>query len=203
MARRSDHTRDELKALIHKTATRIVSEEGLQALSTRKVAAQIGYSPGSIYNVYDTLDALISDVNRQTLSRLHAKFIAIGKEHFPTLSLTGLVRAYLGFQSENPNLWAANIQHAAKSDFAQPADYLEQLDELLGTVEDLLSRALPELAPLEVKRAVRVLWLSLQGLSATSQDAKFLKELGETPATLAEHLVVHYVRGLNSSETPQ
>lgn len=203
MARRSDHTREELKELVCKTAKQIISEHGLQALTTRKVAAQIGYSPGSIYNVYDTLDALISDVNRETISGLLAKFVAIGENDAPTLSLSGLVQAYLEYQSENPNLWAANMQHAARKNIKQPEGYIVELDKLLRTVEELLSRVLPDLDSLEVRRAVRVLWLSLQGLSAESRDAKYLKELGETPASLAEHLVVHYVRGLNSPGNAQ
>ena len=62
MARRTDHSREELEALIVKVSRNIISEQGLSQLSTRKIAAEIGYSPGTIYNVFSDLDAVISKV---------------------------------------------------------------------------------------------------------------------------------------------
>ena len=59
MARRSDHSRDELKALILDCAREIAEEEGLRGLTARRIATEIGYAPGTIYNLFSNLDDLI------------------------------------------------------------------------------------------------------------------------------------------------
>ena len=45
MARRSDHTRDELRRMALDAARAIVEEDGLRGLSTRRLAKAIGYTP--------------------------------------------------------------------------------------------------------------------------------------------------------------
>ena len=56
MARRSDHSRDELYELALVAARRIIEDGGYRALTARKVADHMGYSPGTLYNVFAGLD---------------------------------------------------------------------------------------------------------------------------------------------------
>jgi AcrR family transcriptional regulator len=58
MARRSDHSRDELYNLAMTAARDIVRREGMAALTARGLATAIGYSPGTLYNLFDSLDEL-------------------------------------------------------------------------------------------------------------------------------------------------
>src|SRR5207253_2291494 len=50
MARRSDHTRAELEALILDEGHRLMAETGYARFSAREVAKRVGYSIGTIYN---------------------------------------------------------------------------------------------------------------------------------------------------------
>ncbi len=70
MARRSDHSREEIKELALNATEEIVAEAGFQALSARKVASAIGYTVGTIYLVFKNLDDLIMQVNARTLETL-------------------------------------------------------------------------------------------------------------------------------------
>ena len=55
------------------TAARdIVRQEGLRALTARNLATAIGYSPGTLYNLFEGLDELAMQVNASTLDALHA-----------------------------------------------------------------------------------------------------------------------------------
>ena len=44
MARRSDHTREQLHRMALAAARAIVTKEGLRGLSTRRIAKKLGYS---------------------------------------------------------------------------------------------------------------------------------------------------------------
>lgn len=71
MARRSDHSRDELREMALTAAEQIVLENGYESLSARKVASAIGYTVGTLYLVFENLDDLVLQVNARTLDRLH------------------------------------------------------------------------------------------------------------------------------------
>ena len=62
MARRSDHTREELRRLILQAARRIIRDKGVAALSARKVASDIGYTVGTIYQHFNGMDAILITV---------------------------------------------------------------------------------------------------------------------------------------------
>ena len=63
MGRRNEHSRAELREIALQAAEHLVAEGGLAALSTRKVAAHIGYTVGSLYLVFHNLDDLIIQMN--------------------------------------------------------------------------------------------------------------------------------------------
>ena len=73
MARRSDHSREELREMTLTAAENIVVEQGYEGLSARKVATAIGYTVGTLYLVFENLDDLILHINARTLDRLHAR----------------------------------------------------------------------------------------------------------------------------------
>ncbi len=59
MARRKDHTREELHGMALAEAWRIAEAEGLRGLTARRVAREIGYTVGTLYNVFTDLDDLV------------------------------------------------------------------------------------------------------------------------------------------------
>lgn len=67
MARRSDHTRDELRTLILEAAWSIIGQENAEGLTARRVASEIGYAPGTVYNLFESMDDLILNINLRTL----------------------------------------------------------------------------------------------------------------------------------------
>ena len=106
MARRSDHTRDELRALFLDEGHRQMAVQGLQGFSARAVAKAIGYSVGTLYNVFGTLDAFLVAINTRTVVQwtddVRARLDAAGPDR-----IAALVEAYFAFAQAHPELWMA------------------------------------------------------------------------------------------------
>ena len=99
MARRSDHSREELHALALTAARRIVEAEGLRGLGARRVAREIGYTIGTIYNIFEDFDDLIDQMNSQTLDQLHQVCGRLEGEDEPATRLRRLADRYVGFSA--------------------------------------------------------------------------------------------------------
>src|SRR3954447_19253879 len=108
MARRSDHSREALEELILANAHALMAETGLQRFSARGVAKRIGYSVGTLYHVFGSLDRLLLAVNSRT-------FVVWASEIADRLDAAGpgadriaiLVDAYFEFAEAHANLWTA------------------------------------------------------------------------------------------------
>lgn len=198
LARRKDHTREELSNLVVATATKTIANKGLDALTTRVIAQQIGYSPGSIYNVFANLDAVIWRVNTNTL-------LSLGRE-LDRVELTGnalgdgnkLLDAYLSFSDANPLLMAAILQHESRQDLARPEHFAEALRTAFKHVEEALAPLFQDRPDLSGQTVVRVLWAALQGISGLQDSAEVLVEGGGNRASMSRHLVETYLRGLQA-----
>ena len=83
MGRRSIHTAEELRELILKAATELIESDGLAGLSAREVARRIGYSPGTLYNVFDNLDDLVLTIEARLLDRLAARLAEVPSASSP------------------------------------------------------------------------------------------------------------------------
>ena len=53
MPRRSEHSREQLRALALDAVLAIAERDGPQAVSARKVAQEIGYAPGMLYYLFE------------------------------------------------------------------------------------------------------------------------------------------------------
>lgn len=88
-----------------------MARQGFAGFSARAVAKAIGYSVGTIYNVFGGVDQFVVDINTETFS-LWAdaleRALATGKSK-DRIAL--LVRAYFGFAAANRNLWMAIYDH--------------------------------------------------------------------------------------------
>lgn len=112
MGRRSDHSRAELEELILSTGSALIAESGLGSFSAREVARRIGYSIGTIHNVFGTADRLIAAINTRS-------FAAWAESLRERLDATGsggdriavLVDAYFRFAREHPHLWTSIFDH--------------------------------------------------------------------------------------------
>ena len=120
MGRRSDHSRAELETLILDAGVRLMAEVGFARFSARAVAKRVGYSIGTIYNVFGSHDRLVLAINTRTFALwaddLRERLAAAGKDRLATL-----VAGYFAFARAHPNRWMAIYDHRLPTTMAMPA----------------------------------------------------------------------------------
>lgn len=143
MGRRSDHTREELRALLIAEGHKLLAEQGLARFSGREVAKRAGYTVGTIYNVFGSLDRLIAAINSHTFL-LWADFLRERLNQGGDDRIKSLVEGYFDFALAHPNLWSAIYDHRlADADELTEADY-NQRAALTAIVEDEVRAVLPD-----------------------------------------------------------
>ncbi len=195
MARRSDHTRPQLHEMLLAAGEEILREQGAQALTARALAQRIGYSVGTVYNLFDNLDDLILQINGRTLDALYQALTASPPERTPEAAVRALARAYVRFTAENRALWTALFEYSLADKDHMTDAYLAKIDRVFGLVEAALAPLFPD-QPEERRKAARVLWSSLHGICSLSLTGK-LDLVGAQPVTeMADSLVDNYLAGL-------
>ncbi|UOA09680.1 TetR/AcrR family transcriptional regulator [Methylobacter sp. S3L5C] len=192
MAKRSEHTQEELKALILSAAETIVIEEGFPALKVRRIAAEIGYTVGSIYMVFINMADLIVHVNAKTLDALSAQLgqvQACGAEH----SIEALAMTYLNYASDNFNRWRTVFDYAPTEKTVTPDWYQEKVTDIFSPFKAQFAELVPELSGDNSNRAARALWFAIHGiclLSLTGQDDKTrIYDIEETLVLLIRNFI--------------
>ena len=202
MGRRSSHTPQQLRELILEAAQEIIVADGLIGLSAREIARKIGYSPGTIYNIFENLDDVVLHLEARLLDALDARLSAILQEGRPPDAVQHFAQAYLAFTHERPKLWNLLFEHRLPVGMELPAWYQEKLEGLLARVETVLA---PSFAPGQEaarQRAARVLWAGVHGITSLSTTDKLSIVTAESASKLVDDLISTYMAGLAALRQP-
>ena len=193
MARRSDHSRDELAAMVIGGARAIAQEEGWRAVSMRGIAARIGYAPGSIYNAVGDIDAVLLRINADTLARLIAAFDAAVARVGPGFDgALAVADTYVSFVTAHAKLWAALIERPPP--VPAPEWYAAPRARLVEIVAQVIAPAFPD--PTQRRRAVLALWASLQGVASLAVGGNLAFAGADIdPRDIARSVVRRYLSG--------
>ncbi len=184
MGRRSDHTRVELEELFVLEGRRQLAETGLARFSAREVAKRVGYSVGTLYNVFGSYDGLMLALNARTLTlwaeHLRMRLAAAGEDR-----IQALVCGYFEFAAANPRAWIAIYEHHMADGGPAPEPYQALAADLVGLVAAEVARALPGGSAEAVLALTRSLVATVHGHCAFALYRTF-SMLGETaPADAA------------------
>lgn len=178
VARRSDHTRDELRTMIVHEGHRQISEVGFARFSAREVAKRIGYSIGTVYNVFGSHDMLLVAINARTLTQWQAH-VQARLAAATDSRLHVLVEAYFEFAILHRRAWTALYDHRLPDDVAAPEYYREHIRSLTEIVRDEIDAALPPERRGEVDALTRSLLATVHGHCFFTLNGTFAL-LGET-----------------------
>ena len=202
MARRSDHTREEIKAMAVSAGRDLVRLNGLAGFSARKVATAIGYTVGTLYNVFENHDDMVLHINAVTLEDLLAFMekrlgAADPVESTPSdlEALKSLAACYIDYARENYNCWSALFEHNLAPEAKLPGWYRDRIDALFVFIETRLRPVIGGDAA-EARQTARVLWASIHGICALTLTNKLRLVGVETVEDLTESLIENYVAGL-------
>lgn len=187
MARRSDHTHDEIRTMAVGAARSRIETEGLEKVTLRGIARDIGYSPGTLYNVFDSTDELMMRVNAGTIDDLVAALTAAetdGREP----DLTELLAVYRDFVERNARRWQAVFDYSLADPEAAPSWYVDKLNAGLAVVERAVAR-LEGAPPYPPAVIARTLWAGLHGIFSLGAEGNLRMVTDRGPGDLAEVLV--------------
>ncbi|MDD2760688.1 MAG: WHG domain-containing protein [Methylomonas sp.] len=197
MARRSEHTQEQIREMVLSAAENIVNEEGFSALTVRKVALEIGYTVGSIYMVFTNMDDLIMHVKGRALDELADELQETGDFDSLEAHIQALAERYLSFAHCNFNRWRMIFE--AINDVPVPDWYQRKVQELFAIVETLFQRLRPELAEDEANRAAHALWSGVHGVCVLSLNGSLGRSGADNARATVGSLVQNFIRGWKAS----
>jgi AcrR family transcriptional regulator len=144
---RKTREKQALRDRILEAARRIVIREGFAALSMRKIADAIEYSPATLYLYFASRDEIARALCRQGYAQLLASFEPLAQIADPAERLRALARAYVAFGVAHPQTYrlifmedptylgaalggASEVGKAAGSEANDPAN--SQMDHKAG-----------------------------------------------------------------------
>ncbi|HEX8553824.1 MAG TPA: TetR/AcrR family transcriptional regulator [Sphingomonas sp.] len=178
MGRRSDHSRAELEALMLQAGQHLLAEVGLARFSAREVAKRVGYSVGTIHNVFGGYDPLVTAINTQTFARwtqaLRARLAGEDGDR-----IAALIEGYFAFAREHTALWTAIFDHRLPPGAElTPADH-EVRGQLTEIVVREVAGALGRPASPAIESLARSLIATVHGHCAFALTGSFAL-MGET-----------------------
>lgn len=203
MARRSDHTRDELQEIILQKSLNLVENKGFSGLTARNIAKEIGYAPGTIYNVFGSMNDLYLAVNAHTLDQLYevlASEACNQADKAPVHNMKEMAQLYRRFAKEHKAHWLMLFTYTLPEDSSPPDWYQEKITRLFEPLESLLASYFGPKAQREQKMAARILWSSVHGLCFLEETGKIPLISGqESPPDMTGYLIDSFVNGLQNS----
>lgn len=196
MARRSEHSLDEIKAMVLRAAESIVRAQGFGALTVRKIAKEIGYSIGSVYMVFDNMDDLINHLKAMTLQQLAGQLRqAVESENDAERALLNLAKTYLLFARANFNAWSMIFEHRPVGGQASPAWYRQHIEAMFRYPQQAFKALRPGCGDADIGRAARAFWGGVHGICMLSLTGKMDRGTGENLEDSVLLLAGCFIRG--------
>jgi AcrR family transcriptional regulator len=190
MARRKDHTRGELSQLAIKAGRELVIKKGTSALTARNVAQAIGYTPGTLYNLFENIEALTAAINIESMHAFADKLRQTESQSNDTHTrVRNIAQAYLNFHREQPQLWALL--------FAIPLEIdSEAYHQAIHRVFDQVTEAMQPLSetPELGRQKAKILWSTLHGICLLQQSGKLNVRENDPPEELVAHFLDQFLK---------
>ena len=194
---RKGRQRAELRARILDASRTIISRDGFDALTMRKIADAIEYSPATIYLHFQNRDEIAAQLVRDGFAALLAALLPAVAEPDPLLRIRSFGRRYLGFARDEPETYKLIFMEDERFGELIAAVSAETRDDdafalLLATVRELIATG--RFRALDPHTIAALLWAGLHGIAALALSCPgFAFPDGiEEPG---EHMIEALIRG--------
>ncbi len=172
----------------------------MDGLTARALADDIGYTPGTIYNIYKNMDAVVLDINFATIGSLF-DYCDTQTANLPadTGKVKALAYAYVDFAHQYTRAWETVFAvPASGTHHPLPEAYEARLGALFTLIETTLMECLP-ISMRTARSSARLLWACLHGITVLTLDGR-LKRLGaDHPHKMIDELLHNYLSGFEES----
>ena len=183
---RRERERAERERLIVTAARELAEAEGWDAVTTRRLAAEIEYSQPVLYSHFKGKDAIMAAVAVQGCADLAVELRAARTAaEGPREALAAVGEAYASFGRRRPALYDAMFTHAVDLPFATPeapAPLQEAFAELVAVVEPIAAEGE------DIGLLTETYWAGLHGLVTLMRSGRLPERAHETRlALLVDH----------------
>ena len=199
---RKESEKAELKSRILNEARKIIVRDGFGALSIRKLAFEIGYTPGNIYLYFASRDEIAREICREGFNELLAAIQPAAKSKDPSKRLVKMLEAYANFAVAHPETY--------KLAFMQDPKFNEEMFRQTAVEEEsgagrkaflLIVNALEELKDggkikrqTDTTQLAEVLWAGVHGVVSLKLISPFFP--ATQTKTLVERMIETLLNGL-------
>lgn len=156
----------ELAGNLIETAARLLAEEGPHALTTRRLAGEVGTSTTAVYTYYGGMDDLVRAMVHKGFSMLNDRLSAVAETDDPVSDVAALGTAYRRNALEHRNLYGVMFGGSSLAGFR-----LTDEDRLHGRYTlDILVKAVARCIAAgrfrtgEAELVAHQMWIALHGL---------------------------------------
>ena len=163
---RRERQRREVRGGILSAAREIAASEGWRAVTIRKIAGRIEYSPPVIYEYFGSKDEILLELVRLGYAGQKAMLESVvAKAKSPEEALLGIADAWMDFAFDSPDLYQAMYGLGGAPFAAETQGEGEKIGDVVGNV---LERILQEHAngAEDIEARVTLLWSTVHGLVA-------------------------------------
>jgi AcrR family transcriptional regulator len=166
---RRERDRAARRQLIVITARRIAEAEGWDAVTTRRLSAEIEYSQPVLYKHFSNMDAIAQSVAVEGFRELaESLYNARGGAAEPEDALRRIAHAYIDFALANPAVYDAMFTRATTLHFAA-SDTPPELSAAFAELRDAVT-AVADAA--DADTATETLWAALHGLATLGRSGR-------------------------------
>jgi len=180
--------------MILEATERLLDTDGIQALSTRKISADIGYTVGTLYLFFKNLDELVLNVNARTLEQIFQALSIVTEDGIdPRSNIIAMGHAYVHFAMEYPQRWRLVYEFSLGDSEGVPDWFQEKIDKVFALVEKNLVSLVGNV---DNKRQLTLaLWSGVHGVCALAVSRKIAVTGIESVQKLTDNLISRYLDG--------
>jgi AcrR family transcriptional regulator len=166
---RRERERAARRRLITTTARTVAEQEGWDAVTTRRLSAEIEYSQPVLYKHFAGMEGIVASVAVEGFAELGAA-LAAARAHAADGrdAMSRVAHAFIGFARDNPALFDAMFVRATTLAFAAddtPAELNNAFDELRAAVAMVAGERDPD-------TLAEVVWAALHGLITLDRSGR-------------------------------
>ncbi len=159
--------RDLLRRNVVETASRLLMQEGPDALTVRRIAQELDCSTKILYTMFHGKDDVANALYIEGGERLRQRLASVPFVDNPTEYLSAICRAYWNFALENPGFYAVMFGGAIPN--FHPCDAsIHKTENALETFDKALLQYMDQglLAKDDVEIIAKTLWAPIHGVAS-------------------------------------
>ena len=188
-----------LRKAILQAACDIAAEEGWRAVTVRKVAERVEYSPAALYEYFAGKEAILLELMREGFRLLTEDMRAVPEGEDPVERLVAVAQSYWDFAFRHPELY--QVMHGLGGVSFGTVDTPQEAKEGFVVLREAVRAVFPgdSAAGRDLYDEVDTLWATLHGLVSLTMAGR-IKDGRERAATLVEPAVLVYVAAWQKEE---